>query len=316
MDEYLKLFEKMLEIRLFEEKVDSLSKKNLIGGTIHLCIGQEAVAVGAISEINEDDYVISNHRGHGHLLAKGADPKRLMAELLGKHTGYCGGRGGTQHLCAVDLGFLGTTGITGGNIPIATGIALALKLKKKKQIVLCFFGDGASNQGTFHESLNMASLWKLPIIYMCENNLYAMSTHLKYSTSVKNISIRAISYNMKGMTIDGMNVLTVKNNLKKVVPYVRKNKSPFLIEAMTYRFCGHSKSDSRIYRSRKEENEWIKKDPILSFKRYLIKNKIKPCVLEKIEQSIKNKIEGAVKFALESRYPLQSAALDKIYANT
>lgn len=224
-------------------------------------------------------------------------------------------KGGSQHLCAINFGFLGTSGITGGNIPIATGVALALKLKRKKQVVLCFFGDGASNQGTFHESLNMASLWKLPIIYICENNLYAMSTHIKYSTPVKNISIRAISYNMKGITIDGMNVLTVKNNVKKAVSYVREGKGPFLIEAMTYRFCGHSKSDTRIYRSRKEENEWLKKDPVISFKKYLIRNKIKLCILERIEQSIKTKIEEAAKFALDSRYPPSSAAFTKIYAH-
>lgn len=314
MFEYLEYYQNMLRIRLFEEKVNFLFARGLIHGTSHLSIGQEAVAVGAIAGIEKNDFISSTHRGHGHALAKGLDSKRLMAELLGKKDGYCKGKGGTQHLCCIDKGFLGTNGITGGGVPIATGAALALKLKNSKQIVLSFFGDGAINQGVVHESLNFGAIWKLPIVYICENNLYAMSSPIREMTNVKSLAQRASSYGMPSVIVDGNDILAVKEAVKKAADRARKGKGPVFIECKTYRQCGHSKSDLRKYRTRKEEEEWKKKDPIKRLKEKLIKGKLAPLEeLAKIERETEEEIEGAVKFAQESPWPKVEELLKNLY---
>lgn len=299
---YLDYFSKMLLIRYFEEKLDWLFSRDMLPGTAHLCIGQEAVAVGAVSAAASEDIVVSTHRGHGHLLAKGADPKRLLCEIMGKEPGYCKGIGGTQHLCAKEINFMGTNGITGGGIPFATGIGLSLKLRKRPLVVLCFFGDGAANQGTFHESLNMASIWGLPVVYICENNLYAMSTSIQDSMRLTDVAVRAKSYNIPGEIVDGMDVLEVERVVSRAVEHARKGKGPMLIEAKTYRYCGHSKSDPCQYRTKKEEEAWRKKDPILRVEKFLIesgRDKTELCILK---EKIRNSVEEASKFSISAKY--------------
>ena len=293
----------MLLIRRFEEKVNWLFTRDFLPGTSHLSIGQEAVAVGAVSALSKEDYVISTHRGHGHFLAKGAAPKKLLAELMGKGTGYCRGKGGTQHLCAVEINFLGTNGITGGGIPVATGIGLSIKLRGTSQVVLCFFGDGASNQGTFHESLNMASIWKLPVIYLCENNLYAMSMPVRDSMNIEDIAVRASSYGIPGVVVDGMNLLAVKQATADAAKLACGGGGPTLIEAKTYRFCGHSKSDLLKYRTKDEEEQWRAKDSLNTWCQYLLKQGIAKEELDGISDSVDAEIEAAVEFAQKSDPP-------------
>lgn len=300
--EALRLFSQILLIRYFEEKIDWMFSRDMLPGTAHLCIGQEAVAVGAMAAINADDFAISTHRGHGHLLAKGADVKRLFCEIMGKEPGYCKGRGGTQHLCGMEFSFLGTNGITAGGIPIATGVGLALKLQKKKQVVLCFFGDGAANQGAFHESLNMASIWKVPVVYICENNLYAMSTPIQDAMNIKDIALRANSYGMPSCIVDGMQVLEVKEAVARSVRSAREGRGPTLIEAKTYRYCGHSKSDPRSYRSKDEEKKWEKHDPLELTQKLLMKNKVSEKEINSLKENTRGIIEEACNFAVSAEY--------------
>ena len=305
----------MCRIRLFEERVDRLFSEGKMDGTTHLSMGQEACAVGAVSALEKQDYVVSNHRGHGHLLARGARPELVMAELMGKRTGLCGGRGGSQHICDIDIGFLGTNGITGGGIPIATGAALAAKYRGEPRVVLCFFGDGAANQGTFHESLNMAALWSLPVVYCCENNLYGMSTHVNRATKVANIADRAAAYGMPGALVDGMDVNAVYEAAKAAVESARAGHGPMLIEAKTYRYCGHSKSDRCLYRSREEEAEWRKKDPLTLLASRLQQAGVAQEELDKIRGEESERIEAAVRFAEESEFPDPRTALPKVFCD-
>ncbi len=298
----------MLLIRYFEEKIDWLFSRNMLPGTAHLCIGQEAVAVGAIAAANKEDYVISTHRGHGHLLAKGADPKRLFCEIMGKEPGYCKGIGGTQHLYAPDIYFWGTNGITGGGLPIATGIGLALKLMKKGRVVLTFFGDGAANQGTFHESLNMASIWKVPVVYICENNCYAMSTPVGESMNIKDIAVRGGSYGIPTEIVDGMNIIEVRDVVERAVKHARIGKGPTLVEAKTYRYCGHSKSDPRKYRKKEEEEIWQQRDPLIQFKNMLMDSGISESKLNEIKNNVINTVERACNYSQEADY----TEIDKI----
>jgi len=246
-------YRRMLLIRAFEERIFHLFGQGCIRGTSHMCVGQEAVAVGACAGLRADDQVTSNHRGHGHFLAKGGDPKRIMAELFGKASGYAAGRGGSQHMACYEIGFLGSNGITGGGIPVATGAALANLMQGSDRVVLCFFGDGASAQGTFHESLNMAGLWRLPVIYLCENNGYAMSTPASQVSAIPNIGERGAAYGMPGIVVDGFSVAEVRDSVRLAAERARAGAGPTLIEAKTYRFMGHSKGDPCHYRTREEE---------------------------------------------------------------
>jgi pyruvate dehydrogenase E1 component alpha subunit len=259
----------VLLIRRVEEKIAALFAASRIFGTCHLCIGQEAAAVGVCSALEPGDQVAGSHRGHGHLLAMGGDPARLLGELMGKATGYCRGRGGSQHLSAPEIGFLGTNGITAGGIPVATGAALAAKTLGKDHVVVCFFGDGAASQGAFHEALNMASLWKLPILYACENNGYAMSTPVERTLAGGDLCARAASYAVPARRADGMDVAAAREAAGAMLERVRAGEGPAFLELMTYRFCGHSKSDRLVYRTRDEEAAWAARDPVVTLRRAL-----------------------------------------------
>jgi len=305
----------MWRIRLFEERLDEIFRRGLIDGTSHLAAGQEACAVGATAALDDGDQVVSNHRGHGHLIAMGGDVRRMMAELMGKRDGYCGGRGGSQHMTAPELGFLGTNGISGGGIPIATGAALAAKYRGEQRVVLCFFGDGASNQGTFHESLNMASLWNLPVVYFLENNLYAMSLSIERSTKETGLVRRADAYGMPGAEADGMDVAAVVEVTREAVKRARNGGGPSLIVGHTYRYFGHSKSDQRLYRTDAEEAEWRARDPIPLLGRSLTANGVEPDRLAAIEREEHARIDDAVEFARESPFAPPESAIDRVYAD-
>jgi pyruvate dehydrogenase E1 component alpha subunit len=305
---------KMMHIRFFEEKVMELLGRNIIKGGSHLYAGEEAVAVGACAAIRPDDYITSTHRGHGHAIARGGKLPELMAEICGRKTGCCKGKGGSLHLADLSTGNLGATGIVGGNLGIATGAGLSIKMRKTDQVVLCFFGDGASNQGLFHESLNMAATWQLPVIYICENNLYGMSVALRRCSPLQDVAKRAAAYNMPSAIVDGMDVLAVKEGVEKFVQLARTGKGPSLLECKTYRYFGHSRSDPRKYRTKEEEKYWKDRDPIKNFGRRLIDNQIfTPEEIEKIEQEAIEDIEKATEFALKSPFPEVSELYEDLY---
>jgi pyruvate dehydrogenase E1 component alpha subunit len=255
----------MWTIRRFEEAVDDLFARGLMHGTMHLCIGQEASATGACMALRSDDAITSTHRGHGHCIGKGADLTRMMAELLAKETGYCRGRGGSMHLADVATGNLGANGIVAGGIPIAAGAALAYRLRGEDRVVACFFGDGATNEGAFHEAVNLAAIWKLPVVFICENNKYGMSFSTEKSMAVENVADRASAYGIPGVTVDGNDVEAVYDAVQTAVDRARAGEGPTLVENLTYRWKGHSKSDKNLYRTREEIAEWRAKDPILRF---------------------------------------------------
>lgn len=295
------LLRRMLLIRHFEMRVDELFAAGQLKGTSHLAAGQEATAVGAAAALRPDDYVASNHRGHGHFLARGADPRRVMAELFGKADGYSQGRGGTQHMADLSLGFLGMNGITGGMLPIATGAAFSARYRGSGQVALAFFGDGASNQGTFHEALNMAAIWALPAIYLCENNLYAMSSPARRLVSVTNIADRAAAYHMPGVVVDGNDVLAVREAVSAAAEQARAGGGPTLIEAKTYRHLGHSRGDLRLYRTREEEAAWAARDPITLFARQAIdRGELTEADWAACESEVCVEIDAAEAFARES----------------
>jgi len=309
------MYKQMLEIRFFEEKVFDLYAQNLVPGTIHLYLGEEAVAVGVCTALNKNDYIVSTHRGHGHCIAKGADLKRTMAEILGKKTGYCKGKGGSMHIADFSIGMLGATAVVGAGLPIAVGATLSIRLRKADQVVACFFGEGASNQGTFHESINMASTWKLPVIFVCENNLYAMGTRQSRVMAIENIADRAVAYGIPGIIVDGNDVLAVYQATQKAVERARKGEGPTLIECKTYRHKGHSRVDPAKYRPKEEVEEWLAKDPIKHFKEKLLQtNTLTESEIQQIEKQVLAEIEEAVKFAMESPYPDSEEALEDVYA--
>ncbi len=311
----LHFLRQMKVIRAFEERIDRLFVEARIHGTTHLCIGQEAIPVGACAAIEPTDLASGSHRGHGLALAKGLDPNRLMAELLGRRDGYCQGKGGTQHVASLAHGFLGTNGITGGGIPIATGAALSARLRGTGQVVLSFFGDGATNQGTFHESLNMAATWKLPIVYLCENNLYAMSTDIRDVTSVQHLAQRAVAYNMPAATLDGNDVLAVRDAVAEAVAAARRGDGPTLLECETYRHRGHSKSDQCEYRTDAEEDAWMARDPIRrSEQRLLDAGDLTAEALGEMDAEVLATIDAALAFA-EASPPLDPLlATQDVYA--
>lgn len=302
-------------IRVFEERVLTLVSDGSIRGTTHPYVGQEAVAVGACLALRRDDWVVSTHRGHGHLLAKGGDPNRLMAELFGKATGYGGGKGGTQHMADFAVGYLGSNGITGGGIPVGTGAALSAQMRASGQVVVVFFGDGAANQGTFHESLNLAALWRLPAVYVCENNLYAMSTPVREACAVEHIADRAAAYAMPGVQTDGMDVVAVDGAVRAAVERARAGRGPTLIECKTYRFLGHSKSDQRVYRHRDEEAAWRARDPIARLRNSAREQGLLSAAeLDAIAREALAAVEGAVAFAQQSPFPTAAALTEGVFS--
>ncbi len=261
-DQLVEMYYTMSVIRRFERMADHLYASGKVHGTMHLSAGQEAVAVGTGRALRSDDYVLNHHRGHGHFIAKGADINLMMAEFLGKDTGYCRGRGGSMHIADVEANNLGANGIVGGGISLAVGVGLAVQMQKDPQLVLSLFGDGAANEGIFHESLNMAALWSLPVLFLCENNQYGMSMPVTRATARLPIAQRAAGYGMPGYFIDGNDVLTVYETIREAAAHVRSGAGPVLVEAVTYRYFGHSKSDRNLYRTKEEIDGWRDKDPI------------------------------------------------------
>lgn len=311
----IEMYRKMLEIRHFEDKVFELYGQNLVPGTIHLYAGQEAVAVGVCDNLREDDFITSTHRGHGHSIAKGARLTRVMAEILGKKTGYCKGKGGSMHIADFGVGMLGATAVVGAGIPIAAGAGLSIKLRGTDQVVACFFGEGASNQGTFHEGINMAATWALPIVFICENNLYAMGTRQSRVMAIENVADRAVAYGIPGVVVDGNDVLAVYEAAREAVGRARMGRGPTLIECKTYRHKGHSRFDPATYRPKEEVEEWLKKDPITRFKASLLELGIlTEGEAKNIEQEAAAAVEDAVKFAMESPHPKPEEALEDVYA--
>lgn len=307
--------EQMWSIRWFDEKVDEFFAKGMIHGTTHLCVGQEASAVGVCAMLEDKDKITSTHRGHGHCIAKGADPDRMMAELFGRETGYCKGKGGSMHIADVEKGNLGANGIVGGGIPLAVGAALTSKMRQEGYITVCFFGDGAANEGSFHEAVNLAAIWDLPVIFVCENNQYGMSGPVKDMVKIENIADRASGYGIPGHVVDGNNLPEVMTVMKEAVEYTRNGSGPVLIEAKTYRWKGHSKSDAKKYRTREEEKEWKDKDPIRFFQDALIERGI---ITEEeadtVKKATKASIERSVEFAEQSPEPSADTLLEDVYA--
>ncbi len=309
------MYRKLLEIRIFEEKVFELYAQNLVPGTIHLYAGEEAVAVGVCSNLRKDDYITSTHRGHGHCIAKGAQPKRIMAEILGKKTGYCKGKGGSMHIADFSVGMLGATAVVGAGLPIAMGAGLSIKLSGTDNVVACFFGDGASNQGTFHEAINMAAIWNLPVIFVCENNVYAMGTRRSRVMLIENIADRAQAYGISGVVVDGNDVLAVYEAAQKAVERARRGEGPTLIECKTYRHKGHSRIDPAKYRPKEEVEEWLRKDPIKRFREKLMQTEVlTETEIQQVEKDVLAEIDEAAKFALQSPFPDPEEALEDVYA--
>ena len=311
-----KLLHQMLLIRRFEEKSAEAYSTGKIGGFCHLYIGQEAVAVGAISAIRTDDYVLTSYREHAHALAKGMTPESVMAELFGKETGCSRGKGGSMHMFDSRVNFLGGHAIVGGQIPLATGTAFAAKYKGTDRVTLCFFGEAAVNQGAFHESLNMAQLWKLPCIYICENNQYGMGTSLARAMSLQNIAQKACAYEVAAEFVDGMDVLAVREATIRAVERARKDSLPTLLEVRTYRFMGHSMSDPGNYRTRAEIEKHQERDPLKLFTASLREEGIiDDKGHEQMEQQVREEIERAVRFADESPEPPPDELYSDVYAN-
>lgn len=313
--EKLKLYKLMIKIRLFEQVVFKLTAQGLVQGSVHFYIGEEAIASGVCFCLNKKDYIISSHRCHGHCIAKGGDIQKMLAELMGKYTGYCKGKGGTMHLVDPDIGMMGANGIVGGGIPIATGIGYACKNFERDRIVVSFFGDGAINTGAFHESLNLASVWKLPIIFVCENNQYAISTGVIKSTSIKDLSHRAVSYGIKGFNINGNNILEVVETTRKCIDIIKSVNGPILLICDTYRQVGHSIHDPRTYRTKEEEELWKRRDPIAEFEKILeSENIINKLITEKFKNEIKEEINSALEFAKNSPKPELEELYKEVYA--
>ena len=315
-EQLIELYRQMLLIRRFEEKSAEAYVAGKIGGFCHLYIGQEAVGVGAISAIRKDDYVLASYREHGLALAKGMAARSIMAELFGKATGCSKGKGGSMHMFDKELGFFGGHAIVGGQIPLATGTAFATKYQGTDQVTLCFFGEAAVNQGAFHESLNMAQLWKLPCIYICENNQYGMGTSLARAMSLSDISKKACAYDLASEFVDGMDVLAVREATLRAVERARKDYLPTLLEIRTYRFMGHSMSDPGNYRTRAEIEKYQERDPIKLFSATLLEQKITDeKTLQEIDRKVREEVEDSLRFADESPLPDPSELYTDVYAN-
>jgi acetoin:2,6-dichlorophenolindophenol oxidoreductase subunit alpha len=299
------MLRQMLRIRHFEENLYQMYlAKEVPGMSPHLSVGQEAVAVGVCQTLRPQDYLLTTHRGHGHVLARGADMRRMLAEIMGKEAGYCHGRGGSMHIADVKLNILGANGIVGGGLPVALGSALSSVYQKQDAVTVCFFGDAASNIGAFHESLNMAGVLKLPVVWVCENNHYGLSTHIKTSLAGDTIGARAASYDMPGCTVDGNDILAVYDAAQKAVERARAGQGPSLIEAVTYRWYGHGASDNRSYRTRDEEEQWKTKCPIEQFKQKLLAEQLlDPAEITALQEQAQAEVCAAIAFAHEAELP-------------
>ncbi|MDH6265820.1 pyruvate dehydrogenase E1 component alpha subunit [Rhizobium sp. SG_E_25_P2] len=314
-DQLREALKRMFLIRRFEEGAEESYMRGLIHGTMHLSIGQEASAMATCIELSDQDKITSTHRGHGHCIAKGADVGRMFAEFFGKETGYCHGRGGSMHIADVKTGNLGANGIVGGGLPIAVGAALSAKRLGKTDVTICFFGDGANNEGAFHEALNMAAIWKLPVIFVCENNRYGMSTAVSRSTAVKNIAERAAAYSMPGVTVDGNDFSAVAEAVHNAIARARAGEGPSLVENLTYRWRGHSKSDRNRYRTKEEIEEWMTRDPIARFRADLIGHGIlDEAGAKSIEEAAVADVAAGIEFAKASLAPSIDEVTRYVYA--
>jgi len=309
------LYRTMVAIRSFELKLFELSKRGLLRGSIHFCIGQEAAAAGVCGGIRATDFIASTHRGHGHAIAKGARFDGMMAELLGKATGYCNGKGGSMHIADLDLGHLGANGIVGGGMPIATGAAVGFQQLGQDHVAVALFGDGAINEGTFHESLNLAALWKLPVVFVCENNQFGMTTPLAQASAQPDLAKRAIGYNISGITVDGMDVRAVRQAMSEAAELARSGGGPTLLVLDTYRYEGHYIGDPLVYRTKEETEAWKTKDAIKHERDYLLANGLATeAELAQIQADVDRELEAAVEFALNSPNPDPSELLTDVYA--
>ena len=309
------IYNKMHEIRAFEETAWTLFTENTLRGSVHLYTGEEAVAAAVCAQLTDEDYIASTHRGHGHCIGKGAELDRALAELMGKATGYCKGRSGSMHIADFSKGNLGANAIVGGGIPIATGGALALKMQNKPNVAVAFFGDGASNQGTFHEAINLAAVWKLPIIYICENNQFGMTVPVWQSTSVENIADRSAGYGIAGEVVDGNDVVAVYEAFERAKERALKGEGPTLLECKTYRWRGHWTGDPEVYRTREEVEYWKEnRDPIKLFGAYMVENGLATeAELDEIAQTVAKKMAEAVEFALSSPDPDPANVLEDVF---
>jgi len=306
--------ETMTLIRRFEERAGEMYAKAKVGGFLHLSIGEEATIVGAVRALRDDDYLISTYRSHGHALARGADPDRVMAELFGREDGVSRGRGGSMHMFDLEHRFMGGYGIVGGNLPLAAGMALASDYKGTEDVTLCVFGDGASNQGTFGETLNLAALWKLPVVFMVTNNQFGMGTSLERHSAVTDLHRRGEGFGVPGMTCDGMDVIDTYNVIGEAVKRAREDRRPVLVEAITYRFRGHSMADPEEYRTKEQVAEWRERDPIQSFARRLVEEGvIEESDPQAIDEAILARVDEAVKFADRSKFPPPESLYDDVY---
>ena len=312
--ELLKLYEQMVLSREFEEACAEQYTKGQITGFLHLYSGQEAVAVGATAGLHKDDYILSAYREHAQAIVRGADPRRVMAELFGRATGICKGKGGSMHLFDPELNFMGGYAIVGGQFPVAVGLAFAAKFRGEDRLAACFFGDGAVNQGNFHEGLNWARLWELPVLFVCENNFYGIGTEVHRSSAIPDIHKRTCGYDIPSEKVDGMDVIAVYAAVKRAAEWVREHSRPYLIEAVTYRFRGHSMADPAKYRSVAEHEVWKARDPIPNFGRKLVDEEVaSPAKLDAILAEVKVVVQEAVKFAEESPWPEDSEVYEDIY---
>jgi len=314
----LRCYRTMSRVRRFEERARQEYRKGALPGMLHLSVGEEAVSVGACAALEPGDSVTSNHRGHGHCIARGGDVRRMFAELFGKATGYCGGKGGSMHIADPALGIIGANGIVGGGLPIATGCGLASRLRGDDRVTLCFFGDGASNQGSFHESLNLAALWKLPVIYVCENNLYAVSTRQNRAQAITDIASRATGYGMPGVVVDGQDVCAVHDTVGEAVGRARVGTGPTLVEAKTYRWYGHCEADppTTFYRTKEEEASWRLRDPLVLLRdRLLAASLATEAEMDLWDAEEEQLVQEAVRFARESPDPAVSSAAEGVYAD-
>ena len=319
-EQLVEMYRRQLRIRRFDEKAMELLAKGEIPGAVHTSIGQEAEVVGACMALRYDDYMVGNHRSHGHPIGKGADLNRLMAELMGKRTGVNKGKGGSMHLADFSVGSVGETSIVGSGIPVAAGAALGAKMQGTDRVCLCFFGDGASNEGTFHEGLNLAAIWKLPVIYLCENNGYAVTTPARYSVSVQNIADRAKSYDIPGVVVDGQDAIAVYEVVSEAVKRARAGQGPSLVEAKTYRYREHAEGALLEalagYRSKDELNEWKQRDPIVLLRDRLVRDgTLTEAEAAQIDGEVQAEVEAAVRFARESPYPNPEEAFEGLYTH-
>jgi pyruvate dehydrogenase E1 component alpha subunit len=314
-EQMLQMFQRMAAIRAFETRAYELYREGVMRGTTHSYVGQEAVGVGVCAALNPDDTITSTHRGHGHCISKGGDMTMMMAELLGKNTGYCHGKGGSMHIADVEKGILGANGIVGGGMGIATGAGLSAKLLGNGRVSVCFFGDGALNQGILHESMNLAAIWKLPVIYVCENNQFAMSARVQVMTAVPDPSVRAVAYGIPGVNVDGMDVLAVFRAASEAVERARAGEGPSFIVATTYRFLGHHVGDPLNYRTKEEVDTWREKDGIERFRAYLVEHGIaSEEETTAIEREVQSEVDRASEFAKASAEPDPSILMTDIFA--